>query len=275
MKQFIHTLILWLLGLFALFLCIDFILNRHKHELGYLIGRETNIALFNSKKKAGSSILVIGDSVCNQIYPSNKNYTNLTSLACNRAISMAGYFFLFKNYLSVNYDCPPKTLVLFLNPASVQNQLDKFAYHYFLKNYLTKDYYPDYNDELWEQVHKIPYYWSAPLPFIRVSNFSPDYSITNGNSDYYLFSPIACTYLDKIIRLAKEYSIDIVFRCTPIDFNNQAQIVESFNNSLKAKEIPSPYLEDYIHSVRFVKDSIIDGVHFKIDCIPQDYLNLL
>ena len=275
MKRFLLKILLWGLILLPFFGGIEIYLNLHKGQMEYYIGKEVLTALTKSKQQSGKKTLVLGDSVCNQLYPADKEYDDLVSLACNRAISLAGQYFLLKNYLEANPGSLPDRVILILAPSSVQNQLDRFAYHYMLKNFLTKEYQQDFDETLWRQVRKIPLYRTAPWPFIRVSNFAPDYHPAQDDS-YALFSPLSQSYLSRIIRLVEKNHIDFSFICAPVDVKQKATVQELFSASKKRHEIPDKYLDDYTRNARFCKDSISeDRLHFKRDCIPSDYYKLL
>ncbi len=220
MKRFLLRLLLWILILFPFFGGIEQFLNRNKGQMDYFIGKEVLTALKKSKQAAGKKTLVLGDSVCNQLYPSNKDYENLVSLACNRAISLAGHYFLCKNYLEANLDTPPAQIVLILAPYSAQSELDKYAYHYMLKNFLTKEYKPDFDEELWQQVRRIPIFWSAAWPLFRVSNFAPNYNPGKKDS-FALFSPLSQLYLSRLIRMAEEKHIAVSLMFAPVDLNQK------------------------------------------------------
>ncbi len=275
MKRFLVKVLIWILVLLPFFIGIEAYLNRHKGQMKYFIGKEVLTALSKSKQSSGKKTLVLGDSVCKQLYPSDKDYDGLVSLACNRAISLAGHYFLFKNYLDANQDRLPERVILILAPLSAQNQLDRFAYHYMLKNFLTKEYKSDFDEALWQQVRKIPVYWSASWPFIRVSNYAPDYNPAPDDS-YDLFSPISQSYLLRIARLAEKNQIAFTLICAPVDFNQKEAVQQLFKASRARHEIPDEYLDDYIRNARFCRDSISgDSLHFKRECIPTDYYHLL
>lgn len=274
MKRFLLVSFLWAIVLLVVFLGIEAYLNLHKDKLDYLIGKEVITALYKSKEKAGKKTLVLGDSVCNQLYSSNKEYDGLVSLACNRVISMAGHYFLLKNYLITNSDSIPGTVVLILHPVSIQCGLDRYAYHYMLKNFMNAEYKADFNDVLWGEIHKIPAYWSASLPFIRVSNYSPDYDIKNEKT-FTGVSAISRSYFEKMIQLSNDYHFDLLLRCPPIDMNREQEVKRFFEMNQDGRGIPEYYMEGYIQSATFVKDIIVDGLHFRTDCIPSDFMNLL
>ena len=274
MRRFLLKTGLWMVVLLVPMLVIEQYLQRNKDYMKYLIGPEVFTALTNSKTSSGKSVLILGDSVCNQLYPSDEVYPNAVSLACNRALTVAGHYFLMKNYVSANQEALPDTVVLILTPYSVQNQLDRFAYHYMLKNFLTKEYKGDFNDELWTQVRKIPVYWTAPLPFIRVSNYSPEYNPEPDDS-FVLFSPISRTYLTRISELADSIHARFFFYCPPVDAGQRDKWEQAFEESAKREEVPEALFEEYTGSVEFVEDVIHDRLHFREDCIPEDYFHLI
>jgi len=275
MRRFLVKMGIWAVVLIIPMLIIENYLLRHRTTLRYLIGPDILTALSNSKALYGKRTLILGDSVCNQLYPNDEEYPNSISLACNRAISLAGHYFLLKNYVETNVNALPDTVVLILTPSSLQNQLDRYAYHYMLKNFLTKEYKDEFNEELWTRIRDIPIWWTAPLPFIRVSNYSPEYNPREDNS-YVLFSPISQTYLYKIVQLVDSIHAQLVFKCAPVDASQMAEWKQLFEKSAALEEVPGDLISAYIQSVRYVRDSIsADGIHLKRDCIPSDYFGLL
>ena len=275
MRQFLLKMALWACIILAWMLVIEHFMNRNKGSLKYLAGSDVLTALSKSKSPAGKSVLILGDSVGNQLYPSEQTYPHAVSLTCNRALSVAGHFFLLNNYVSANEHALPDTIAMIMTPTSLQNQLDRFAYHYMLKNFLTKEYKDEFNEELWTQVRNIPIYWSAPLPFIRVSNFSPEYTPPKDDR-YVLFSPISQTYLERIIQLTDRIHAHFFLLCPPVDEAQKEEWEQVFERSAAKSEVPAALFNQYSESMRFVRDSIgTDGIHLRADSIPQDYFGLL
>ena len=269
------TVLVWLVVLLCPLSVIEASLDRNDVKVRYFIGPEVCYSIDKSHEPFSKKTVIIGDSVCNQMYPAEEDYPNAVSLACNMNISMAGHYFLLKNYLKANQDCPPDTVALILTPEGVQNELDnKYAYHYMLKNFMNREYKDDFNQELWERIKKVPVYWSASLPFIRVSNYSPRYHDQAG-SDFALFSPVSQTYLRLMTDLADTYGFKLLLLCPPTDIDKKEQILKRLEESKIREEIPAEFLDEYTETVSFVRDSVSDGLHFKRNCIPDDPFHLL
>ena len=274
MNRFLLKMALWAGILLACMLVIEHFLNENKGSFKYLTGADVYTAISNSKTASGKDVLILGDSVGNQLYPADRTYPNAVSLTCNRALSLAGHFFLLNNYIAANRHALPTTVVLIMSPSSLQNQLDRFAYHYMLKNFLTKEYKAEFNEELWTQVRKIPIYWTAPLPFIRVSNYSPEYNPTQDDS-YALFSPISQSYLRRIVHLTDSIHARFFLLCPPVDAGQEEKWKQVFAESAEKGEVPEEFIMSYVGSAKFVRYCISDGLHLQADSVPRDYFNLL
>ena len=140
---------------------------------------------------------MLGDSVGKQLYDNAKDYEDIYSLACNQAISMAGQYFLLHNYLEYNIDSLPEKVILLCTPFTLRNNLDIYAYQYFLKPFYTSEYKSLFSEPLINRIKQIPYYWTTQLPLVKTSNFTVSYELPIRN--YQIISPITECYLNKII----------------------------------------------------------------------------
>jgi hypothetical protein len=48
-----------------------------------------------------------------------------------------------------------------------------------------------------------------------------------------------------------------------------------FSESEKMEEVPAGLMHEYTESASYLMDCFSDGVHFRPDCIPDDYFHLL
>ena len=133
MKLFLgHILKFFAIALAILLLCESmYFYSGHYQEK--VNGWEVYAAIRKSKQNSNVKRLLLGDSVAMQIYPCDKEYNDMVSLACNQAITMAGYYFLLDNYIESNNNTLPENVILFINPLTLGSNMDQFAYHYFLK----------------------------------------------------------------------------------------------------------------------------------------------
>lgn len=233
-----------------------------------LNGNEVFKSIYKSKKHKKVKKLIIGDSVAEQLYSANEYNDSIYSLTCNQSIALAGHYCLLDNFLKINKDSLPEEVILFYNPFSLQNNLDKFAFHYFLKTlYYNNEYENCFDSIVSMRVKEIPYYYTAKLSIIKSINYSPSYTLPDENGDDWL-SPISKSYLPKILKLCNDNHIKFVFIPSPIKMSRKSEINAIFNDTTKI-------MHTYIEKISFMNDTLfIDQGHFKHNYIPVDYLKL-
>lgn len=224
-------------------------------------GKEVYWALRQSKTKQKKKKVIIGDSVGMQLFPCYGQYDSIASLACNQAVSMAGFYFLLHNYLETNAENPPSEVILLFNPFSLDNNLDRFAFQYFLKPFHRPDYFPFYEDCLLERCHIIPFYWFANVPFVRSSSYSVSYTMPKGT--YTLASPIAQEYLNKITTLCSEKHIAFRIVPVPVRENRRTDLEDRYRRCAENNELPADILQALkAKTVYYPNDWYRDHVHF-------------
>jgi len=274
MKKFIIKGILFLL--IAAIILTSFELFNIYYSKDYTTkvhGAEVYWSIFKSKNKKQVKKLLIGDSVCKQLYDNYEYNDSIYSLACNQAITVAGQYFLLYNFLQTNNDQLPQEIILFYNPGSFENNIDIYAFQYFLKPFYNAEYRGLMDDYLLSRIKEIPFYYITQLPFIKTSNYSPEYQLKN--EEYGIFSPLSKIYLEKIVQLCEEKNI--VFRLEPVPVKKMnEEIIEKLKqNKTNIPDINPDILEDYFSKVTYFEDTLfIDNAHFKREYIPHDYLNL-
>lgn len=277
MKRFIVKVLVWS-AVFLVILCVvdsiiyytDFV-RKNKNKTGH----EVAIALYNSKTKSAAKYVILGDSVGLQLYSSWESSNDIVSLATNRGVSLAGQYFLLNNYVQTNQDSLPEYVYIIMTYQSLRQDLcSDLSYPYFLKFFYNKQYIPLYEDALWTQVRKTPFYWTARLPFFRTSSFAFHYEITpNGN--YSLVSPITKVYLDKIEQLTEENGLNCSFVFAPIRESLRSAFSSSYTEAMPKGEISSQLLIDGFNTIKYLPDSLYrDDVHFNDSDVPADYLGI-
>ncbi|MEO7802011.1 MAG: hypothetical protein ABIR81_08430 [Ginsengibacter sp.] len=215
-----------------------------------------------SKEKSKKKKLLLGDSVAKQLVMYNKDNSQINSLACNQAVSMVGHYLLFKNYLAANNKID--TLVVLINPlVSFKNNLDQlFTFHYFLKPFYTEHNKSEFSEMVYNQIHKIPFYSASQFPFIKATNWSPDFKSTDPKLTTFL-SPISREYLLKIKDLAEQNNITLLIYPPPL-----RQSLKPSIDSIRASDINVQGLEKefnvYFNRVKYIDDQFyVDQPHFK------------
>lgn len=259
MEKFIKKIIFFSLVGFVIFESISLLYLWSDLYLEYYPGKEIYTAIEKSKTKTEADILLLGDSVGGQFFPNNQQYDNLNSLATNQAISMAGQYFLLKNYLSAGNKIDK--LVILFAPDSFKNNLNQvYTYHYFLKPFYNTNYFPLYTSTVNKQIEKIPYHQFVFLPHIKIRSWAPDFNPSDPAITSPL-SPISAEYLTKIKDLSVENNFELIILPTPISIERKDEINRVNLNEYSEYNF-SQELENYFSEIYFLDESeFIDGIH--------------
>ena len=272
MKQFVVRILKFLAIALAMLLLCESIYFYSGYYQDKVNGWEVYTAIRKSKQKVCKvKRLLLGDSVAMQMYPCDKDYDDIVSLACNQAVTMAGYYFLLDNFIELNKEALPDEVVLLVNPYTLSSNVDQFAYHYFLKPFYNDKYRALFSSTLQQRISKIKCYQTARLPFIRTSNYSPTYEMPEG--DYIFVSPISKEYLERMWNLCKQKGISLQLIFTPAKESNKANIETALEASIINGEFIFDFLIQSKSSLTFLPDSLFkDNVHFEGKSIPNNYL---
>lgn len=241
---------MYLMVILAIVLPVELYKMFHEQDDSKIPGYEALIAVRISHTHTNKAVkrLILGDSTARLFYPVWQDYDNMVSLACNQAVTMAGQYFLLKNYLETNADNLPGQIVLIYTPFSLSNDVDKYAYQYFLKPFPTSEYQSLYTKHLKERIESIPFYWTANWPFIQTSGYTPRFAVPDEEIATPL-SELTYEYLIRIDSLAKEYNIPWEMCSTPVR-DDRAQEVEQIISALKQKTgVLAPVMQNYIQSI--------------------------
>jgi len=238
-------------------------------------GPEVYRSLAKSKMKKKVKKLLIGDSVGNQLYDNESYNGSIFSLTCNQAISMVGQYILLANFLQTNKENLPEEVILLITPDSFSNNLNQnLTYHYFLKPFYYKENEKYFDDLCKAQIKKIPNYYTSTMPFIRSSNWSPDFDVKK-DSSYKVISPISSDYLAKIKSLCTANNIKFTVAPTPVRSSRYKVIAEYAKNPEVTQSNLSADLCNYFSNIVYMPDRLFkDHNHFKIKNIPVDFLKL-
>ena len=275
MKFFIRKVLLYLLVVFLIALPgeIYMIKDTKICIIKGISGSEVLYAINKSHTKKVVRRIIIGDSVGNQLYPSGNDYDSTVSLACNGEITMAGQYFLLKNFIDANEEVIPEEVILLITPFSLSNDVDEYAYQNFLKPFPPSKYSVYYTEHLTQRIHSIPLFWTANLPFIQTSNYTPQWAIPSPQSVKSI-SPLSYEYLLKIDSITSKNNMAFRMVSTPVRDDRKKEI-ESF-----WKDLDPYYLEQLFHLLQPYKESIVfmpadcyvDNLHLCVDKIPKNYL---
>lgn len=240
------------------------------------LGHEFRTAHILSKKKVKKKVrkLIIGDSTGYALYPCDKDYSDIVSLACGTSISMGGHYILLRNYIEANSDNMPSEVILLLTPMSLSNDLDECAYQYFLKPFPIWEYKPLYTEHLYGRIKSIPFYWTAYLPFVHSSNYTPEKCVPQ-KQEYKSISQTSYEYMLLIDSLVKAHDIPLAMISTPVR-DDKKQIVGKIERDLKDINHMEHLTKPYVESIKFFPAEMFhDEVHLAKTYIPNDYLEIV
>ncbi len=266
MKKFIKKTILFL---FLAVVFIEILSGIIVFTKLYLIGcpgNEIYYSIEKSKRKNKSKILLIGDSVGNQLFSNRTNNDGINSLACNQAIGVVGQYLLLNNYLKTGNKIEKAYMVL--TPFSFKNNLDQvFTYHYFLKPFYSSEYDSLFTETVKQQIKKIPYHQFTKIPHILVTTWAPKF-IPTKEVNYTFLSPISIEYLIKIKELSTKHNFELTILPTPTS-SQKRELIERFDTNEFAKADLAQEFENYFNKIIYL-DSIefYDGTHL---IHPENY----
>lgn len=241
-------------------------------------GGEVRAAVKSSKTKANRKVkkLILGDSTGHALYPSEKTYDSIVSLACNQAITMAGHYFLLKNYLEANNENLPDEIIILFTPETFGNNVDRFAYQYFLKPFPILEYKSLYTKHLYDRIKSIPLYWTANLPFIQTSGYTPRFAVP-ANKERLNLSELSAEYLLKIDSIAKRYNVPYKMLSTPVRDDCKELTQRRIDDLLQGcPEQLQLQMNAYIQSIPYYPSELFfDHVHLHAAEKPEDYLGVL
>lgn len=253
----------FLIGLIALFL-IPLLDSNFQEELN---GKEIYIAINKSLSKQNQTkVLLIGDSVANQLFNNESTNGAVNSLACNQAISMVGHYILLKNYLEKNESVDK--VVLMYHPQSLANNLDQvFTFHYFLKPFDKREYRPLFSNLVKDQIRSIPFALFSQLPIINRSNYSPEFEgETRPWED--IVSPVSREYLAKMKKLTDQKGIDFNIVSPPVKSAMKDSIARIDDDLWEDDELQLLF-KNYLDNIEFIEDRyFVDEIHF---IEPKDF----
>ncbi len=236
----------------------------------FVLGAEVYHSINKSKQShQADSVLLLGDSVANQLFDSHKYNGSINSLACNQAISMVGQFILLKNYLEQNNK--PRKVVMIYSPFSLRNNLDQiYTFNYFLKPFSRAENKPWLTAYAKNQIDKIPFNQLASLPLVYATNWAPFYQPDEVSSRY--LSPITLEYLAKIVELTKKNGVMFELIPPPTRDSRQNEVRKVQQETAGIRGLGSIF-NGYFNKMLYLSDAnFSDPVHLKK---PQAFTHLI
>lgn len=221
-------------------------------------------------------IIVIGDSVGNQLYFVADEISGITGLASTMAISMVGQY-LVLNKVVENNKSQGKRVYLIYHPSSFKEDLNtKFTYHYFLKPFFYEENYLDIEAPALSRIQQIPYYEYCQWPWLKATNITPNFeSVPSDNQDQFYLSEISQLYLQKMKKLAKENDFTLKILAPPIQEKFREYDFARFVNQIDELGMSAEFT-GYVDDIQYFSAELFqDEVHYKDPAaLGVNYLNL-
>lgn len=240
----------------------------HHLEKHYLLGREVYTALDCSKETVGKgTVLVLGDSVAQQLYGIGRYRDGIYSLACNQAVSLAGHYVLLRNLLANNRSALAK-VYLVMHPISFRNDLDQvYVYNYFIKPFYLEENYPIFSEHTVNKVEKVPLYYTSLLPVARMTNYTPDLAgydlpvISSAAEKKYRMSFVSVEYLKRISSDLSQAGIDFEVVAPVLNADFQSYDSAELKKTIAANDLTRPF-RGYFPFRYLDKNRFVDPLHY-------------
>ena len=259
MKGFLYKIVLF--SIFALLLLETIAYAYRMSGLfeHFIPGAEVYLSIRKSKQKTNSNVVLIGDSVGQQMFSNKQYFDKPYSLACNQAVSFAGYYFLLNNFIKAGNEVD--SVLLFCSPFSFDNNLNQiFTYHYFLKPFGRSPYKSDFTNTVNTQIAKLPYHQIASSNCIAISKWAPlpDQLDT---VDFSFMSPVASEYLTKIKQLSLAHNFKFIMVPAPTKNSNKKEIANFDKKEYLGQNYETEIIS-YFDRIRYIDDkNFSDKIH--------------
>ena len=218
---------------------------------------------------SGRSAVILGDSVCKQLWPQETDSPNLAHLSSTAGISPAGNYLLLEKYVKHN----PQTKYAYyaMNPGSLGADLT-YAYQYFVIPFVNDETIKLLDDDttqmLYDTFGKLFVRNKYVKTFLLNNNlFMKQYlNHIKGRSEAtepHRLSRTAIISLTKMRELCRERNIKLSVIPLPIADKPENYGWDKFAQDVKDNGLDD-ILGDFVNKIRYYpEDWYRDGVHFK------------
>ncbi len=222
--------------------------------------------------------LIIGDSVCHQMFNGLKEYNNdISIVGSNGAVTMAGQYILAEQYLEHHPDATDVFLIVL--PASLYRSFDtRFGYQYTVMPFVETDTLKllDENTiEIMQSVYGSFFMQPKIVDLIDRSSINRKVylnELRKRSEGYSADLELAEQYISKIYALCEERGVQFYLYSCPVSEKKQ----ESIKNKMDQYEQSElyNYFPDFLKDVHYFPDEQFgDGTHFSGDYNTQESFN--
>lgn len=223
-----------------------------------------------SRREIPGTVVVLGDSVANQLFPSGATANSLT---INGAVLNCGQYILAYNVLTRNPQI--KHLVLMVNPTAIGYGFERrWTYSSFLKPFYTPANIKHFSNLVWSKMNSRPLSYLTILPLVKVVRCFPDIRFPPRKREAGSFTDISLEYLLKLERLAKARRVQLILLCPPLRASRKSILIEKSRAAVDKNGMNSLF-RAYFERLVFVEDKHFkDRAHMKKDYVHQHRLEL-
>lgn len=287
-KMFWKSLIF---SLIILFLCLNVIFLSTKTPFRPWIARLTDSEDFldesemlpyfdRAVRQDGTTNLVIGDSVCRQMFSGLGGYNPETSiLATNAALMMPGQYLLAREYIENHPDITSVYLVM--HPMTLTRTFDmEWGYRYAAMTYVETDNLQYLDRETVEAMEEAYGVFFLRRDVVRLIEDSPicrklGLSYINVSGEPYAQShpfEIADLYVQKLYDLCQENGAELYLYSSPVSMYYREQ-VEALSENYEGTWMSSRF-PDYLEDIWYYPDEWSEDMsHFSGEYAQRDKLN--
>lgn len=215
------------------------------------------LAIKKSKKKTDKKKIIISDSVGAQLFPINKKYDSIYTLSTTAPSSLVGSYILLQNLLK-NNSLEGATVYYVVHPSSLNEDLrGKYTYNHFIKPFYKNEFKEHVSSLADSLLHTIPYLHASQLPFVKVSNWQPEFNYKNDFE--HKISNLYIEYFHKIMKLSEKEKFTVKVVMPFIKKGQEIIDYDFIKEQIKNKKIEEIF-KDYFTSIKYL-DS--DYFHYK------------
>lgn len=243
--------------------------------------RLVRLAIRTAKEShPATRVVVLGDSVCAQLYPPGTGGSGIVSLASNFGVTMIGQRLLLETWLDANPTVTNGALYLVVNPASLGNGVDSsHTYNNLIKGFWISPWKERFDDEEKRYVHAFPWVSISQFPPVRLSSWCPTF-VPSFPEQHKLedggLTPISLQEVKRMGALARNRGM----RFTVLA-GIRRESARSLDTPPRAARFAQPEVGDvfgeYLTSSRFLPDDLfVDALHLSTpQALGSDPLKLL
>lgn len=230
-----------------------------------------------ARHNSGKTAVILGDSVCSQLWPRKKDSANISHLSCNQAITTAGTYILLRKYLANNPQT--ETVYYIVRPQSLGNDMNlNYTYQYFVIPFMNDENADLIDDETRQKLYDKFGKFFVENSYVKSSLlnnnlFMAQYinHVKNKTEKKYIhrLSRTAVIYLPKIRELCREHNVKLKILPLPLPDTEENYGWEKFDDDVKEYGFDD-ILGDFTKKIHYCPEEwYSDGSHFKLEILEQ------